>query len=279
MKIKKTIITPARARELLSGNIRNRNVRSSHVDYLATEIVNGRWQCTHQGIAIAEDGTVVDGQHRLLACVQANTPIEVMLAEGVPISVQDATDGGAVRSVADQLHLSDGLANANHTIAAVRAIVYTCLNGNNVKLSVPVAREIHQIYSREIESVLGLVRDHKPLLRGWIVGALALALHADRKSAEFIQNFSSGENLSKGDPALAARNWIINGNAHLTHRSYRYASVQALLNSVYNSIQGNKITQIKRGAQGSDYFLSRERKNVTTFREQFAHQLLEAPAA
>lgn len=272
MRTEKTTITPARARELLKGNGNNRQLRIKHVEYLAAEITGGRWVCTHQGIAISKDGKVVDGQHRLEACIMANRPIDVMLFKDVPMSVQDVSDSGAIRSVPDQLHITDGLKNANITVAGVRAIISLVCFGNNPKLSVQVARDIHAFYASEIEIVVNALRETRPLLKGWIVGSLAFAMKADRRSREFVDKFGSGQGLVRGDPALAARNWIINGNGLIAFRDYRRSGMEALLNSVYNSVHGNPITLIKRGSLGADYFIGRERKNVTTIREQFVGQ-------
>lgn len=274
MKIKTITLTPARARELLSGdkNNHNRVVRAARVDYYASEIASGRWRLTHHGIGIADDGTVVDGQHRMLACIQANQPIEIMLVEGVPMESQDVIDGGLLRSVGDQLHLG-GMANANIVAASIKSIVTTCCGGGSVKLSVSATRDIYAIYEREIDVALTSARKCKPFLRAWIIGSLALALHADRRATEFVNQFGEGENLKKGNPAKATRDWILNRNGLAGHQSYRGGSIEALLNGVFNAIHGNEITQVKKGRQGLEYFLGRERKNVTTFREQFRQQL------
>ncbi len=37
----------------------------------------GHWDTTHQGIAIASDGTLVDGQHRLLAIVESGVTVRM----------------------------------------------------------------------------------------------------------------------------------------------------------------------------------------------------------
>ena len=71
MKTKQQKITPELAREILKGNSKNRKIRQQRVDYLADEMKNGRWQISHQGICIATDGRVLDGQHRLLAVIQS----------------------------------------------------------------------------------------------------------------------------------------------------------------------------------------------------------------
>ncbi|HEV8193129.1 MAG TPA: hypothetical protein VGP82_16835, partial [Ktedonobacterales bacterium] len=60
-------ITPALARELLKRNTNNRALRPAHVDMLRGTMQRGEWQVTHQGLAFADDGELLDGQHRLEA--------------------------------------------------------------------------------------------------------------------------------------------------------------------------------------------------------------------
>lgn len=64
-------ITPDRAKQLLEMNTRNRNVLHSNLDILTEEIRKGRFVANGDAIRIAKDGTILDGQHRLLACVRA----------------------------------------------------------------------------------------------------------------------------------------------------------------------------------------------------------------
>ncbi len=63
MKTAIETITPEIAKALLVGNYCNRAIRKSRVEQLTNDIKVGRWQVTHQGIAIAENGRLLDGQH------------------------------------------------------------------------------------------------------------------------------------------------------------------------------------------------------------------------
>lgn len=59
-------ISPEQAAKWLERNDNNRNVNVAKVKKMAKDMREGHWDTTHQGIAIASDGTLVDGQHRLL---------------------------------------------------------------------------------------------------------------------------------------------------------------------------------------------------------------------
>lgn len=53
------------------------------VSRYANSIRCGEWVTTHQGIAFNKDGKLVDGQHRLMAIVEADRAIEIMVATDV----------------------------------------------------------------------------------------------------------------------------------------------------------------------------------------------------
>lgn len=67
METKTIILSPAIAREWLKRNTNNRHLRPSHVESLRIAFERGEYAQTHQGLAIASDDTVLDGQHRLTA--------------------------------------------------------------------------------------------------------------------------------------------------------------------------------------------------------------------
>lgn len=128
-------ITPETAKKYLELNTVNRNVRPRAVDALARDIVNGDFVLTHQGIAFDEAGNLVDGQHRLMACVKAGIPIEVMVSRNVPRVNAAHVDLGNKRITTDVFALtgefSDNPAFRNkHTTSTVKRLVYFGYNAN-----------------------------------------------------------------------------------------------------------------------------------------------------
>jgi hypothetical protein len=71
--MKRVYITPETAAAMLAKNIGNRIPRPNTVRFYAAEMTAGRWQETHQALAVDCDGNLVDGQHRLLAIVLSQT--------------------------------------------------------------------------------------------------------------------------------------------------------------------------------------------------------------
>jgi hypothetical protein len=98
-------IRPSDATQWLRANRNNRPVRKRHVEFLASEILNGNWQVNGQAIVIAEDEQILDGQHRLFAIIEAGKPIKSMVVYGISPDAFKTIDTGAVRTGADALCL------------------------------------------------------------------------------------------------------------------------------------------------------------------------------
>ncbi len=100
-----TSITPGLAAHMLSKNNHNRHVRSGKVDAFARDMTHGRWVLNGEAIQIAVDGTILNGQHRLLAVVKSGCTVPFLVVSGLPITAQDTIDIGAKRSLGDSLSL------------------------------------------------------------------------------------------------------------------------------------------------------------------------------
>lgn len=100
------LLTPKKAQELLDINFNNyRNINRGSVDKWAGAMLRGEWLTTHQGIAIDEDGILLDGQHRCSAVIQSGVSIRILLVTGIAREARDVVDtmqkripGDAVRN-------------------------------------------------------------------------------------------------------------------------------------------------------------------------------------
>jgi hypothetical protein len=129
-------ITPALATEMLKKNTHNRKFRRrSLLDY-SREIENGNWTQNGETIKFAEDGALLDGQHRLraLEIVGDAHPgddsifIDVWVMYNLPPETQHTMDQGVKRTAADSMRLM-GMANANH-VAAISKKVWQWKRGD-----------------------------------------------------------------------------------------------------------------------------------------------------
>lgn len=273
MNIKIETIQPAQAERWLDKrNGHNRNLRQSHVDYLANEMISGRFKETSQGIAFFDDGTLADGQHRLAACVVSGVPIKLPVARGIKKETMCAFDMGARRSVADFMHLHHGIKDANLVVASARSIVSMCFAFQNYTLSADVLLKVIRRFGKELEATASEVKQFKPSCKAWIVGTIAFARKSQPQSiGEFVHAMSSGENVKKGHPALTFRNWLINKNAAALTKGYKRQAIESLANVLFNTVQGSSLQHIRSGVQGLQFFQSTERRFIEEIRVEIAH--------
>jgi hypothetical protein len=117
-------ITPALAKAYLEANTTNRSMRDRHVQKLASDIANGRWQINGASIVFNGDGTLLDGQHRLAAIVKADVPVEMLVVRGVSKSAMQTIDNNIARSAGDVARLN-GFANSNNVVGIARLLMAT----------------------------------------------------------------------------------------------------------------------------------------------------------
>ena len=121
MKTELMKITPAIARQMLDCNTSNRPLRPGMVEKLAAAYRRGEWRVTHQGIAFAEDGRLLDGQHRLtfISDLPDGTEVPLMVTAGLPDSAFEAIDQGKARSIRDIYGVPEGLAAVGRFFALI----------------------------------------------------------------------------------------------------------------------------------------------------------------
>lgn len=156
MKIEKKTITPIMASEYLERNVFNRNLKSIVVDSYARDMRNGKWALNGDTIRFDENGTLIDGQHRLAACIKAGVPFETFVVTGLPHSVFDTIDNGATRTGGDIFKLNE-VPSSNNVAATVRrhillinGYVATIAHGKGMGTSMKVSnRELYDVYKTD----------------------------------------------------------------------------------------------------------------------------------
>jgi hypothetical protein len=105
MEYKRQNVTPQAGAKMLERNKGNRDIRQHRVDYFVDLLTRGEFKCTHQGIAIAPDGNLLDGQHRLWAIVTSGIAADMMVAHNVDPDTYTAIDTAAKKTNADLLRV------------------------------------------------------------------------------------------------------------------------------------------------------------------------------
>lgn len=102
-KISIETITPEIAEKYLEDNYeKNRPMRQLVVNQYAEDMKTGNWIFNPTApIAFSKEGYLLDGQHRLWACVQSGTEFTTIVIRNCDKQIYKVTDIGVARSAAD----------------------------------------------------------------------------------------------------------------------------------------------------------------------------------
>ena len=98
-------VTPSLSKDLLELNTRNRKFSTYTEKIYALQMKEGTWVLNGETIKIDWEGNLLDGQHRLTACLETGVPFETILVTGLDPSVFKSIDRGKKRSPSDNLSL------------------------------------------------------------------------------------------------------------------------------------------------------------------------------
>jgi hypothetical protein len=118
----RAILLPEAASLLLTQfNANNRGIKRHQREFIKVQVQENRFLYNGETIVIGDNRQVMNGQHRLSACVAADMPIEVLIVFGVPSKVFVTIDQGSRRNGADVLTIK-GQQNCSCLAAALRQI-------------------------------------------------------------------------------------------------------------------------------------------------------------
>lgn len=225
-------ITPEIATAYLKKNVKNRHVRKNTITKYARDMKNGKWQLNPQGISFYEDGSLADGQHRLMAVVSAGVPVDFLVVYDVP-NESTILDYGMKRRIPDILTFA-GLEATNESVALVNLLfrIAGCSS-----ITIPFIHSFIDKNEEFISSAIYLVQhgceSKNALSRNAAMAAAAFCALYSGVEADVIDEFfrcvNSGryrEDKNQG-AAIVLRNLLLEGNATKTTSGREEAFFQA----------------------------------------------------
>ena len=98
-------IHPIQAKRLLDGQIKNRKVSNASVKKYAEAMSAFKWVLNGAPIIFA-NGVLIDGQHRLHACIKSRVPLKTLIIKVTDESVFTTLDTGKKRSNSDVVSIN-----------------------------------------------------------------------------------------------------------------------------------------------------------------------------
>lgn len=212
-------LTPEIALGWLKRNGKNRIFSRGNARSLAEDMASGYWRENGESIVFDDRGILIDGQHRLQACVNSGHQYLVPVITGVMAEVRPTVDTGQKRTSANNLQMA-GEKNASALAATV-----LLWKGYESRVVRQITHPYHKTSISEILEYLGewpglreavrTARTLTPQRQGraivplsevamvWF--AIVEAGGSKARANEFLGAVLSGFNLGPGNPILALR--------------------------------------------------------------------------
>lgn len=265
MKITETLMTPADASKLLETNTSNRLLSPRRINALSACIARGEWIVDGNPIKVAEDGVLLDGQHRLAAIAQTKQAVPVVLATGLSRESQLVMDSGRSRSFADYLRIR-GVGNISNVASAIRLLwmyeegamastgMWRTLSPTNQQLW-----DLYQHRGTEVEagiSVTRPVRRHVPIAASV---ATVCWMIFNRIDSDDCEDFCAQLGMQKtvDSSAVLALSRLLSNRERADTGTLNQQIVMALMIKAWNAYRaGDEVQQLKwrRGGAAKEKF-------------------------
>lgn len=271
MKQTKLTITPEVARTWLQMSKGNRPLNPRHIEDLKREIHTNWKPDVPDPIGFDEDGVLINGHHRLTACVETGIAIECWVARDMPRETVTVLDGGLRRSLRDRFFaysddrtvkkLVNEQAGRAARLAGAVSLLYVMFTGSS-RPSVEEATRIVRRFADSFAIVLDLCVSDRMTHRAHTLAAFVLGLeYAERQSERavgrmktFIEQTKTGELLEVGDPAHTLRKYLITlshpvrrGQADGRHsRDSQWIVFCKVLRACQAAVDGEKMRNLPR---------------------------------
>lgn len=234
-------ITPARAEEILAKNTCNRPIKWNYVRRLADAMRDGLWFANGETIKLNGD-VLLDGQHRLLACVDSGAAFRSLVVSGLSKEAFSTIDAGIHRGGSDTLAVL-GYKNTSALSAAVQ-IVDRYFTGNlwTQRATVYTNDEIAELVTKYpgVQDLVarGTLRP-KFFSRSRLAALLYLFSMSDEQLAEtFVAKVVTGLGVTSDDPAFHLRERLIRNSLGKEKLSHTYLT--ALFIKAWNAARSGR---------------------------------------
>lgn len=150
------LITPEIAREYLKANTANRPMSNVHIERIAQQMAKGQFILNGESIIFSDEGVLMQGQHRLAACIKSNTSFQTVVVRGIPYNAFFTLDSGRARSISDVFAIQ-GTPDYSKMSSIVNSYIrlHTGINSytgrESMKNLMSTKKDIFDVYQRHIE--------------------------------------------------------------------------------------------------------------------------------
>lgn len=250
-------VTPEIAETFLKYNTKNRHISDAVNLRYAQAMQAGHWKFNGAPIVFSNRGRLLDGQNRLKAVARSGVTIPMLVVYGIDEENFNTMDQGSKRTTVQILRILK-CKDSNTLAAALRlAYIYLYVDSkmgqfgtdtvyNDVLLNLLVRYP-------NIKNSVSKANPARHLCNSTIVAFchFVFSLKAPQSADLFISQFTTGEDLHSGHPALVLRNFLIESKGEIPKLNSR--TIIALFFKAWNHFRkGEKIKALKW--RGTDVF-------------------------
>lgn len=204
-------VTPEMAEEWLRLSGGNRRIQPAVVQKYGRDMEAGRWELNGEPIVFHRSGHLVEGHHRLWACLTFGAPFTTAVVTGASSTHYNE---GKARTAADRAVVLGLLSLPPRTIKTVYSAASRIgfMAGGLGNISSTEADQVVAHYEDELAEAASLVdRNQRTVPRaGWFVACCALhRAHGREDASETQGRLCAGVGLVAGDPMLALRDYLM----------------------------------------------------------------------
>jgi hypothetical protein len=176
---------------------------------------SGKWRENGDSVKFAEDGSLIDGQHRLHASIQSGCGFWSLVAYGIKKEAFLTIDRGQPRTRGQVLRLDSGLADQN-AVAATLAWLYRFRDGIMLQRGTATDTEISDLLGENpgIKDSIAAARRVMHHFKAGTVSVVAICHYLftrqdDTLAELFFDSLGRGTNLREIDPVYQLRKRLI----------------------------------------------------------------------
>jgi len=207
--------TPEVAAEYLERNTKNRPISKGHVKHFVHVMRHGDMMLNGEAIIVDIHGTVLNGQHRLTACVESGLSFDCLVVFGIDPGAFKTIDGGKKRKTSDALAIQ-GEIYFHRLAAAVQALIsFVEYDGRIYNGGKLVSRSTPQCAERVLQAHPGLRDSVSAMVRSKLMdNQHGYLLHylfrsVDRRLSDDFVTCLSGPHEDVGRPFVLLREALI----------------------------------------------------------------------
>jgi hypothetical protein len=259
LSVKIVLVTPTTAEAWLGKNKNFRPERFTYFQRMVHDMKSGRWDLNGETIKLDSKGCLRDGQHRLMACVEAGKPFWSVVVFGVGSDLN--VDAGISRRLSDWLS-HNGVDHYTQTLSAALRNLYCLRKFGKLRAKSEdraTLTELVQLWEKE-KGLYEFCHVAYSGSKGLIPAGIATALFYlfDEKDPEhfqsFVQGLSGKDVLATDDPPVLLHRRLLDNRSQKTKLNAN--QIAALTIIAWNHWRlDQKVKYLKwqesgRGAQG-----------------------------